>query len=206
MPLGVLKAGLLEFKPALPPAKLDAIAALDMGNLEKVVFRFERAFWREARRRSFVYLSDTYGEFPFFFDYTAFGGTPALVGLYCGNFARAQAARSDAELRERVLAIFTEIFGAGIGAPTHFARTRWTTDPLAGGSYSYVPVGGSLSDMDVLGEPTGERLLFAGEATVPAYYGTVHAAFISGVREAKRLLQADTVQLSSGPAPEVGCA
>lgn len=206
VPLGVLKAGLIEFEPELPPAKANAIAGLDMGNLEKVVFRFERSFWREARRRNFVYLSDTYGEFPFFFDYTTYGGTPALVGFYSGTFARAQATRSDEEVRDRVMAIFTEIYGSGIGAPTHFARTHWTTDPLAGGSYSYVPVGGSLSDMDILGEPAGERLLFAGEATVPAYYGTVHAAFISGVREAKRLLQTESVQLSSGPAPEVGCA
>jgi hypothetical protein len=31
-------------------------------------------------------------------------------------------------------------------------------------------------------------VLFAGEATNPDYYSTVHGAFLSGVREAKRIL------------------
>jgi monoamine oxidase len=126
-------------------------------------------------------------------------------GFYCGDFARAAAARSDSEIRERVLQILAEIFAIEVPAPTHFLRTRWTADPWTGGSYSYIPVGASLNDMNILAAPVGERLLFAGEATVPEYYGTVHAALTSGIREAKRLLQTATVDLSSGPAPEPGC-
>jgi phytoene dehydrogenase-like protein len=68
VPLGVLKAGRIRFDPPLPASKAGAVARLDMGNLEKVVIRFEHPFWRDARRRNFVYLSETYGEFPFFFD------------------------------------------------------------------------------------------------------------------------------------------
>ena len=45
--------------------------------------------------------------------------------------------------------------------------------------------------MRQLGEPVGERLLFAGEATVPEYYGTVHAALVSGLREARRIRAAE---------------
>ncbi len=205
VPLGVLKAQRIEFDPPLPAEKRGAIERLDMGNLEKVVLRFDRAFWHDARRRNFIYLSDTYGEFPFFFDYTPFAGTPTLVGLYSGGFARQAAARSDDDMRARVTAILGEVFAIEPPAPTHFMRTRWTADSLSYGSYSYVPVGGNLDDMNLLAAPIGDRLLFAGEATVPEYYGTVHAAFISGVREAKRLLQSNTVELSSGPAPEVGC-
>ena len=52
------------------------------------------------------------------------------------------------------------------------------------GSYSYVPLGASVDDMRRLAEPVSDRLLLAGEATVPESYGTVHAAFRSGLRAA----------------------
>jgi monoamine oxidase len=42
--------------------------------------------------------------------------------------------------------------------------------------------------MHTLGEPVGERLLFAGEATNPEWFGTVHGAYLSGLREADRIL------------------
>jgi polyamine oxidase len=42
--------------------------------------------------------------------------------------------------------------------------------------------------MRALAEPAGERLMFAGEATNPEFFGTVHGAYLSGVREAERIL------------------
>lgn len=45
LPLGILKAGTVEFTPRLPVAKQHAIARLGMGNLAKVVLHFDRAFW-----------------------------------------------------------------------------------------------------------------------------------------------------------------
>ena len=49
--------------------------------------------------------------------------------------------------------------------------------------------------MDTLADPVGGRVLFAGEATNASYYGTLHGAMLSGIREAKRLLQQPTVLL-----------
>ncbi|KAL6839825.1 hypothetical protein ACP4OV_029635 [Aristida adscensionis] len=79
---------------------------------------------------------------------------------------------------------------------TRVKRSRWATDPLFLGSYSYVAVGSSGEDLDLMAEPlpaAGERapprVLFAGEATHRTHYSTTHAAYLSGVREADRLLQ-----------------
>jgi monoamine oxidase len=58
---------------------------------------------------------------------------------------------------------------------------------LAYGSYSYIPVGVSPADRQTLAQPVGRRLFFAGEATSGEYPATVHGAYLSGVREAKRI-------------------
>jgi spermine oxidase len=78
-------------------------------------------------------------------------------------------------------------------------RSGWATDPLFLGSYSYVAVGSSGEDLERMAEPLPRgsnvggapplRVLFAGEATHRTHYSTTHAAYLSGVREAERLLQ-----------------
>lgn len=81
-------------------------------------------------------------------------------------------------------------------------KSKWGTDPLFLGSYSYVAVGSSGDDFDTLAQPlpraeengskTGSpplQILFAGEATHRTHYSTTHGAYFSGLREAGRLLQ-----------------
>ncbi|KAK1354896.1 putative polyamine oxidase 5 [Heracleum sosnowskyi] len=80
---------------------------------------------------------------------------------------------------------------------TKVLRTKWGTDPLFMGSYSYVAVGSSGDDIDKLAEPLPEngssspplQILFAGEATHRTRYSTTHGAYLSGLREANRLLK-----------------
>ena len=206
VPLGVLKAGRIRFDPPLPAAKQGAIDRLAMASFEKVVLFFDAPFWSEAGRRNVIYLSRTWGEYPVFFDLTPFAGRPALLCFSGGSFARALQGRRDAEIVARVREILAEISGDGVPAPTHATVTHWGDDPWALGSYSFVPVGASRGDMDALAEPVAGRLLFAGEATVPAWYGTVHAAMGSGLREARRLLGRESIDFLGGPAPDVGCA
>lgn len=199
VPLGVLKAERIRFSPDLPAAKRAAIARLDMGNFEKIVLRFRSAFWLDPVRNTTLYLSDAYGEFPVHFDLSRFTGAPDLLCFCGGVFARQMASLDDEAVSARVVAILRQTFGAGVPSPERMVRTRWYTDPLALGSYSYIPVGATRADMDALAAPASERLLFAGEATVPESYGTVTAAMASGLREARRLLARDDVALGSGP-------
>ncbi len=187
VPLGVLKAGAITFTPTLPDWKKKAIDRLEMATLEKVILRFEAPFWRD-QVRSFLYIADPPGEYPAFLDFTERAGAPTLVVLYGGGSARRILdSRSDDEIRKRVLEILAEVLGREIPEPLAVVITRWRDDPYARGSYSYLPVGASAEDMVRLGEPVGSRLLFAGEATEPRYYGTVHAAMLSGLREARRI-------------------
>ncbi len=74
--------------------------------------------------------------------------------------------------------------------PIAVHMTDWSNDPLANGSYSYVPIGGSPTDMRQLGEPGSGSLFFAGEHTVHGSFGTVHGAFESGRRAAAEIVAA----------------
>ncbi|XP_078372823.1 peroxisomal N(1)-acetyl-spermine/spermidine oxidase-like isoform X2 [Oculina patagonica] len=79
-------------------------------------------------------------------------------------------------------------------------RTQWGINPWTRGSYSFLSKASSGSDFDILASPlpcesVGSKevpslqLLFAGEATHRQFYGTVHGAYLTGVREAERLLK-----------------
>lgn len=185
VPLGVLKAGRITFDPPLSDEKQSAIDHLDMGNLEKVVLCWDEKWWEGGL--TFV-DEDGDGTFPEFYDVSGPAGAPTLVGLYGGRFAReVQGGWTDEAIVEGALEVLSEAYGETLVAPSATAVTHWTTDPYAGGSYSFVPVGGSKDDVDALGAPEGDRLLFAGEATYWKYHSTLHGALLSALRETRRL-------------------
>ena len=190
VPLGVLKAGSITFKPPLPSAKLGAIQRLDMANLEKVVLVFDEPFWSPLGE-ALTYIGDPVGEFPWFVDFTETAGQPTLLCLFGGATARRTLeTQSDDQIIARTLEILSEMTNEDIPTPQASYVTRWKEDPWSRGSYSYLPVGASAQDMHELSRPVGQRLFFAGEATVARRYGTVHGAMLSGRREAERVLEA----------------
>ena len=69
----------------------------------------------------------------------------------------------------------------------NFKFSRWGSDPYSYGSYSFVKAGASPDDCDTYfeSESTGGMVFFAGEATTPDMIGTVHGAYITGVRAAQ---------------------
>lgn len=188
VPLGVLKAGRIAFTPALSARKQQAIAALDMGNLEKVVFVYDTAWWTDAGGGAGFISAAEDGRFPDFDVVTDGVGKPTIVVFYGGRFARAiQGVLTDEQIVAQAQDAMAKAYGMTPPAPIGTAVTHWTIDPLAGGSYSYGAVGSSGADRDALAAPEGDRLLFAGEATTRSYFATMHGACLSGIREARRL-------------------
>ena len=84
--------------------------------------------------------------------------------------------------------------------PTAVAVTSWADDPWTGGAYTHIPPGASPADADLLGEPVGGRLLFAGEHTQSARLAYADGALTSGIREAKRLLGRRAVRITANQA------
>lgn len=187
LPLGVLKSGTIKFSPPLPANKQAAINRLNMGVLNKVVLKFPQQFWPEDYH-GFGYLSEGEADFGEFLNWSLYSEKPALMAFTGGSFAQKIEQLSEGEITDRIMRVLRRSYGNRIPEPESAIVTRWSQDPFTFGSYSYIPVGGDSSDRDLLAEPVGDRLFFAGEATDRDYPSTVHGAYLSGIREAKRLI------------------
>ena len=186
VPLGVLKRGTIAFTPALPSEKLAAIQRVGMGLLDKVYLRFEKSFWPPSH--IFAFLTTTNETWPDVFNLEPMCKQPLLVAFKSGRAARADEQRSDEQLVASLMSQLRAAFGSQIPQPSAWQVTRWASDPLSGGSYSFLPVGAAADDYDRLAAPVGDRLFFAGEATHRDHSATVHGAYLSGIREAERIL------------------
>ncbi|KAL2460423.1 Lysine-specific histone demethylase 11 [Abeliophyllum distichum] len=162
VPLGVLKRGVIQFVPELPQRKKDAIERLGFGLLNKVAILFPYDFWG-GEIDTFGHLTEDpnmRGEFFLFYSYSSVAGGPLLVALVAG----------DAALK------FENMSPYGIYQFSY-------------GSYSYVAIGASGDDYDILAESVADRVFFAGEATNKQYPATMHGAFLSGMREAAHIMR-----------------
>lgn len=195
VPLGVLRDGLVAFDPPLGGGHALAVERLAMGTLEKVAMRFPKRFWPESVWQ-ITHVADDRA-FPAWFDFSRHVGSPTLVGFYNPSVAPGLAELPAQQRVGPALEILRKMFGS-VPDPDETLVTDWTGDPWALGSYSYVPVGASVDDMRRLAEPVSGRLLLAGEATVAECYGTVHAAFGSGLRAAGHALGVRPERLTLG--------
>jgi polyamine oxidase len=195
----------LTFLPALPKSKTDAMKKMAMGHLEKVILRYEEPWWREDQSRlNFMYVSKA-GTYPSFVDLGS-EVKPTLMCIYGGDFAEQVVGNgSDEQVVSAINDVLADVSGLAPNEPIAVKRTDWTHDQYAFGSYSNLVPGASGDEFSVLSEPVGESLFFAGEATIPKVPQTVLGAYLSGLREAARILGTTDLQLSSGPAPVIGC-
>ena len=213
LPLGVLKLGAVTFSPALPDDKLAAIGRLGVGLLNKVVLRFETCFWAAADASAaephvLVRVPTAAArclpaamETPMILNLRPVTGANVLVAYFNCEVARHLEAQSDQALQAHVVALLGSMFGEEAVRAANVLEclvSRWASDELASGSYSYVAVGASPADRALLARAEGP-LLFAGEATSHGggklceggYPATVYGAYLSGLRasaEAANLL------------------
>ena len=172
VPLGVLKAGTIKFNPPLPANKQSAISRLGMGTLNKCCLRFSRPFWPTT--------VDWLGQIP------SGSGQPVLVGFQAGAAAVAMETMNNEHLIASAMESLRGIFGKGMPEPIGAQITRWHSDPFSGGAYSFNALGSTPTDREELAKPLAKRLFFAGEASHPMF-GTVHGAYLSGLRAAAEL-------------------
>lgn len=183
VPLGVLQAGDLTFTPDLPPATTQALHALDMGHVSKLVLWFERVCWDLPGFISSDGMISTWWQEPAAQPSALMGYTGGLAGLHLAEIG--EAAALDHALDE-----LTQLFGPHLRqAFLHGRLVAWSHDQWSRGAYSYTPIGAGAA-RDQLATPIADTLFLAGEATVTnGHVATVHGAIETGKRAAQAVLQ-----------------
>jgi polyamine oxidase len=186
VPLGVLKAGAITFVPELPASHQGPIDRLGVGTLTKVILQFPRAFW-PAERHFFVLMGPDDAESLEVTNLSVYQDTPMLSVIAGADYGEALDGLPPADAVAEVMATLRASW-PDAPDPTASLVTRQGEDPWQRGSYSFVPVGATLQDIEALARPLGGALMFAGEHTSPTMFGWAHGAFLSGERAAADVL------------------
>jgi len=185
--VGVLQAEIIDFIPDLPAAKVAAYNTIGMGNGMKISLLFDNQFWDS--KMMYLLLDGPTGSCwpPGIYQ----PGTASHV-LTCFMMGRnsevMEALPDDAARIDQALADLDEAFSgnASIEYSEEASVHNWSAAPYTRGSYSYPapgtrPISGSTM-RQVLAQPVGSQLYFAGEATHNTAPSTVPGALQSGER------------------------
>lgn len=189
LPSGVLKSGRVKFVPPLPAKKQRAIEQSRMGNFNKVYLRFPHIFW-DKNEEFISYVSEKHGEWLSWMNYHFYLEEPILLAFNTADYGQKLDNMAEADVIETAMAALKKLYSDGIPDPIDWIITNWGEDPYSMGAYSYLPVGTRGKLYKEMAKPVGKRLLFAGEGTSRKYPATVHGAYLSGKREAERIIKA----------------
>ncbi|MBR7781673.1 flavin monoamine oxidase family protein [Undibacterium luofuense] len=190
LPLGVLKAGNVQFTPALPLQKQAAIGQLGFGVLNKCCLLFPETFWnKNLDWLNHLPRTGHAGEWVEWVSFARPTGKPVLMGFNAAEFGSRIEAWSDEKIIRSAVSTLSTMFGKPIAMPLDAVITRWNSDPFARGSYSFNAVGSTPAQRDDLARNVAGKVFFAGEATEKKYYQTVHGAYQSGLRAAGEILK-----------------
>ena len=197
VPVGLLRAGMPVLDPLPPLVQQTAVGRLGYGAglLGKIYLRFPHRFWPE-QPKWFGRLPDApekRGTFNTWVSHLGETGLPIVLSFTQGaTAARLDRSASDAEVTEVAMTSLRKMFGSDIPAPEAMVFPRWLSDPWSQGGYSYPGVGSAPEDREMHARPLAKRVFFAGEATEPVEYGTVHAALWSAEQSAEAVYSAAT--------------
>jgi monoamine oxidase len=185
VPLGVLKAKQIQFKPSLPQWKLNVIDRIGFGIFEKVILIWNQPWWNSSHFY-FLKVSKEPNQFGYWVNANKWNDKPAIISFITDKTILTL---EPDQTIEHTLSTLDEMFPLiVIPEPDHTYITNWNEDPFSLGSYSYISIHQNYEDPSYLAEPIEDRLLFAGEATSTDSYGYAHGALITARREVNRLL------------------
>ncbi len=187
VPLGVLKANKIDFVPSLPNTKQNAIQKVGVNCVNKFLLTWETAFWDDEQY--ICYTPDIKDKFNYFVNVKKYQPTVnALMTFAYADKARQTENMTDQQIIEEIMTHLRDIYGNNIPYPKNILRTKWQTNEYSYGSYSYTAVGTEMRHFDDLAEEIDDKIFFAGEHTEIDYFSTAHGAYLSGIREADKII------------------
>lgn len=187
VPLGVLKSGTIQFIPNLPAFKQNAIQKVGMNCVNKFLLTWSTAFWDDVQYIS--YTPEIRDKFNYFVNIKKFHPTEnALMTFAYADYGRQTETMTDSQIKDAILVHLKDIYGNHIPDPTNMLRTKWQSNINSFGAYSYTAVDTEMQHFEDLAKEINDKLFFAGEHTESDYFSTVHGAYLSGIREANKII------------------
>ncbi|XP_043266525.1 uncharacterized protein [Venturia canescens] len=217
--LGVLKSDHQTlFDPPLPEKKINAIRGLEFGTVAKIYLHYPEPWWDTGNGTHMFAFHWTKKDR----DELAKDSEKAwLLGLFgamrvenkpnllccwlSGPHARAMESVPEELVFDQTKEMLRRFIGKtyNLTEPTAMLRSQWYSNKHFRGTYSYRSLATERSGAMAidLSEPITQRkkpiLSFAGEATHPQYFSTVHGAIETGWREADRIIKYHTERKST---------
>lgn len=187
VPLGVLKSNSILFTPALPIAKQTAIQKVGMNCVNKFLLTWNTKF--RDNEQYISYTPATKDKFNYFVNINKIDpSVNALMTFAYADYARQTETMTDVQIIDEIMIHLKDIYGNTIPNPTNMIRTKWHTNENSLGSYSYTAVETLMQHFDDLAEEVNDKLFFGGEHTEADYFSTAHGAYLSGIREADKII------------------
>uniref|UniRef100_A0A336KND9 CSON013321 protein n=1 Tax=Culicoides sonorensis TaxID=179676 RepID=A0A336KND9_CULSO len=218
--LGVLKNKMNNmFQPQLPNTHQMAINSMGFAAIDKIFLQFDTAWWGNEKGFQLIFEDSHYENADWTrmisgFDILHPGPPNTLLCWIGGMGAIEMEKQKDEEIIDKILQLLQKFTKSHISKPINYYVTRWHTNPLVCGAYSYcstkcdddnilpknlsIPV--FYKNLNIKNCPInvnnvdehtndGPLLLFAGEACHDKYYSTAHGAFISGIEQATKVIE-----------------
>jgi monoamine oxidase len=186
--IGALTSGAIMFNPVPDAAMIAAFAGLQMGHLTKVALHFAADAPALAFPQDSMLIPQVNDERGHVFHVRPFGA-PIVVLHVGGSFALEMSSQRDAVIvdftRERLRALLGANGDKGLRNAT---VTDWSRNRLTRGAFA-AALPGQWKARAALETPIGERVFLAGEAQGGKAVQTVHGAYNSGQRAARRVLK-----------------
>ncbi|XP_044259616.1 spermine oxidase-like isoform X2 [Tribolium madens] len=213
--IGALKHLSEHFEPKLPLIKQNAISLTAVGDVKKILLKFSKKWWpenlkgislvwtetdRENLLKEFPYgpIKDGKSWLEYLYGFYVIDSHPdVLLGWVVGPMVGEVELLSDDVVIDGCMFLLKKFVGGkyDITQPEKILRSKWRNNPHFNGCYSYRCLEAEKKNVTwedlaspVANSSSKQVLLFAGEATHPIYYSTVHGAIETGYREADRIL------------------
>lgn len=194
VPVSILKEGSINFMPALPVLKTQALTHLAMDSCLRVVLDFKQNFW--GSQLGFIYGGI---EGPEYFSTGVLRSqfnkslSVTIQGLQAEKFSSLEAESVVLMLLEELDLIFDGKASFNIrrddAGKMAYEYFDWSKEASIKGGISYVTPGGSNEARVALSQPVSSLLFFAGEATdSKGEAGTISGALASGKRSADEVI------------------
>ena len=178
---GVLATREIEFSPALPDWKLDAVQGLPLGSSTRTALMFDTQLLEELPA-TFTVRTD--GDDPLDFRNKPFGYDYVEVSAG-GRMSEWMEKSGQRATIDYILKKLRHVAGNdAVPEPVRHIVSAWSGDTWVKGSYSCARPG-AANQRQVLARPIDDRLFFAGEATSANFYASVHGACFTGQSAAR---------------------